>query len=472
MSVVPYQNLPLMPKTRSWDADAAEARVRAWAGAKDGLDSAEARGKYRRAFLWHGEPEDKFGSYKFPIADVQEGELHAVPRGIFAAAGVLQGARGGTTIPAGDQAAMRRHLSRYYAKMRDEFEDDDIQAPWDVKASRFFAEGETGGKTRSLHGVPVFSVGFWKNWKFTEGDLEEIARNTNALIEKGAYKPPLKLGHGDQILNQEDGQPALGYVKNVRVEGTQLLVDITDIPGIVLEAFDAGLWTTRSVELNHLEHIGWVLTGVAMLGADLPAVTDLESIRAYLSAAPRKWIGEPIFHRSVAMSQNQPGLDDKPGLDEQKAELERLRNELKEFHFSDAKRAALQPYQDDVKAMLLPPRMLDKIEAALDSQKLNFVAGAGLTLPPALAREVAMAYREAPRKGEQAGTAPAGLDSEDPPDVRLAREANKIMLEKGLSYEDAAHFVMRSDPALALAYRDQPVKQLGWRGTTNASFGG
>lgn len=124
-STVPFQDLPLADIEREWDADRAKSRLRRWAsggsGDKDDMDWT----KYRKAFLWYDEnDQENFGSYKFPIADVVDGALKAVPRGIFAAAAVLQGARGGTDISEDDQAKMRRHLARYYAKL-------DRTPPWE-----------------------------------------------------------------------------------------------------------------------------------------------------------------------------------------------------------------------------------------------------------------------------------------------------------------------------------------------------
>jgi HK97 family phage prohead protease len=117
-SVVPYQDLPLADRDRRWDASAAKKRVRAWAGADDGLDTAAIQRKYRRAFLWYDQEEpENFGSYKMPIADVIDGTLTAVPRGIFAAAVVLRGGRGGVDIPSTDKTKVINHLNRYYAKM-------------------------------------------------------------------------------------------------------------------------------------------------------------------------------------------------------------------------------------------------------------------------------------------------------------------------------------------------------------------
>lgn len=76
-----WADLPVASDDRTWDADAAKARLAEWAG--------EDMAKYGRAFLWHdGDPKLK-GSYKFPIADVIDGELTIVPAGVRAAASYL-----------------------------------------------------------------------------------------------------------------------------------------------------------------------------------------------------------------------------------------------------------------------------------------------------------------------------------------------------------------------------------------------
>ena len=122
MAVVEYQDFPLAGKDRRWDGDAAEKRVRAWAGAED-----EPSERYRKAFLWYdATAPDNFGSYKFPIADVIRGQLKAVPRGIMAAAAVIDGARGGAKIPQKDIPAIKAHLAKYYEKMGE-------QPPWEKK---------------------------------------------------------------------------------------------------------------------------------------------------------------------------------------------------------------------------------------------------------------------------------------------------------------------------------------------------
>ena len=119
MTVTTFQDLPLADRDRSWDAGAAEQRVRRWADAEDGPTK-----RYREAHVWYdGDAPDEFGSYKLPIADVIDGRLKAVPRGIMAAGNVLQGGRGGVDLPSDEVDRVRSHLARYYEKM-------DEAPPW------------------------------------------------------------------------------------------------------------------------------------------------------------------------------------------------------------------------------------------------------------------------------------------------------------------------------------------------------
>jgi hypothetical protein len=120
MAVSAFQDLPLADRDRKWDGDAAETRVRAWASADERPNE-----RYRDAHVWYdADDKDEFGAYKLLIADVVDGRLRAVPRAIMAAAGVVQGARGGVDLPERDIDRVRSHLAKYYAKMGD-------TAPWE-----------------------------------------------------------------------------------------------------------------------------------------------------------------------------------------------------------------------------------------------------------------------------------------------------------------------------------------------------
>ncbi len=113
-SAVPFGNLPFADEATAWDASAAKKRVQDFTNS--GADDVSS--SYRRAFFWFDSANsDVLGAYKLPFADVIDGSLKAVPRGIFAAAGAMSGARGGVDIPSGDRAAVTSNINRYYDKM-------------------------------------------------------------------------------------------------------------------------------------------------------------------------------------------------------------------------------------------------------------------------------------------------------------------------------------------------------------------
>ena len=120
MAVTSFQDLPLADRDREWDGALAEKHVREWADAQD-----EPNEKYRDAHVWYdAEKKQNFTAYKLLIADVVDGTLMAVPRGVMAAAAVMQGSRGGVDLPQKDVERVKSHLAKYYAKMGDE-------APWE-----------------------------------------------------------------------------------------------------------------------------------------------------------------------------------------------------------------------------------------------------------------------------------------------------------------------------------------------------
>jgi hypothetical protein len=120
MAVTAFSDLPLADRDRPWDGAAAEKRVRSWAGAED-----EPNAKYRDAHVWYdADNKHNFTAYKLLIADVVDGKLVAVPRGVMAAGNVMVGARGGVDIPDSDRDRVKSHLAKYYKKMDD-------TPPWD-----------------------------------------------------------------------------------------------------------------------------------------------------------------------------------------------------------------------------------------------------------------------------------------------------------------------------------------------------
>ncbi|CUR57971.1 conserved hypothetical protein [metagenome] len=122
MAVSNFQDLPLADREREWDGAAAEKRVRDFCNAED-----EPNADYRALHVWYdADNKDNFTAHKLLIADVIDGRLRVVPRGVMAAAGIVQGARGGIDVPEQDVARVKGHLAKYYAKMDD-------SPPWDDK---------------------------------------------------------------------------------------------------------------------------------------------------------------------------------------------------------------------------------------------------------------------------------------------------------------------------------------------------
>lgn len=117
---------------------------------------------------------------------------------------------------------------------------------------------------------------------FTGKDLDDMVTSYEALKEK--LRVPVKLGHNkEQKLLQEDGLPAAGWVENLKRVGDRLVGDLMKVPEKIAELINQGAYRTRSLEAVKDgtfsgEKYPMVLTGLALLGADLPAVEGLDDM--------------------------------------------------------------------------------------------------------------------------------------------------------------------------------------------------
>lgn len=128
----------------------------------------------------------------------------------------------------------------------------------------------------------IFSVGIWNEMKFTLKDLEAIASSFLSL--RDVIKVPLKLGH-DENQPLTDGLPAIGWVRSVELnkETGKLEAEFEVISEPVIRAIEMKMYRTVSIELDigvtyKDKHFAFVLTGVALLGAELPAVNNLNDL--------------------------------------------------------------------------------------------------------------------------------------------------------------------------------------------------
>lgn len=136
----------------------------------------------------------------------------------------------------------------------------------------------------NLKGVEIFSVGEWNGEKFTVNQLAEMVKNFEAT--KQGVRPYLKLGHDkDQKLLQKDGLPAAGWVDKIYLKGDKLVADFVDIPKKIFQLIKAGAYKKVSCEMFFNVKIkeqkfSHLLTAVSLLGADTPAVMNLNDIHA------------------------------------------------------------------------------------------------------------------------------------------------------------------------------------------------
>lgn len=141
-----------------------------------------------------------------------------------------------------------------------------------------------------VKGVEVFGAGTWygSGGKIvvTGEMLDQMVRAFHELSDKvTGFRPPLKLGHTDaqRFLGQNNGAPALGWVSALRRVGDKIVADFSDVPASLIDLIRKRLYNSVSIELlPKLTYNGStfenVLSAVAVLGAELPAVKGLKEL--------------------------------------------------------------------------------------------------------------------------------------------------------------------------------------------------
>jgi hypothetical protein len=152
------------------------------------------------------------------------------------------------------------------------------------------------GEIKSLE---IFGAGTWTpgNSKVpvvvTETDLDHIAEAFTALQGTNIVKPHLKLGHDDaqKWFGQRNGIPTLGWIDRVWRQGSKLMADISNVPDALISMIKERRYHNVSAEVyppGVIEHggrtFGHVLSAVAVLGTEMPAVQDLAGLASALFA--------------------------------------------------------------------------------------------------------------------------------------------------------------------------------------------
>lgn len=244
-------------------------------------------------------------------------------------------------------AAGRPPSARLVAAFRGKTDDEELYSSWDVE---------------------VFAVGKWNGYKFTKPDLEEMVRSFEALHSTGELEVPLKFGHNEEQ-RMTDGYPALGWIDQLYVKDDEqgrpkLWAKFTDVPKVVYEAAKKKLYRKVSIELEFdVEHRGtlypYVVTGIALLGADLPAVNTIADLAAYMGRgfvpSTKRASFSAVSGNLKERKANMAEIDDK--------ELEALRAQAAE---AEAAKAQVEQFERDKEAREAADQQA-KVKAARDN---------------------------------------------------------------------------------------------------------
>jgi len=139
--------------------------------------------------------------------------------------------------------------------------------------------------TVNIPDVEIFRTGTHNGDTYTVADLRQMI----SAGDQVGFTPPVKLGHMDDKatgrLLKKEGMPAFGYVKNLRVAGQKLLADFVEVPKRLGKLIKDGAYKRVSAEIYWNYKRGSstfprVLKAVALLGSELPAITDLADVEA------------------------------------------------------------------------------------------------------------------------------------------------------------------------------------------------
>ncbi|HEY5132116.1 MAG TPA: hypothetical protein VII85_00365 [Candidatus Krumholzibacteriaceae bacterium] len=133
-----------------------------------------------------------------------------------------------------------------------------------------------------VEGIPIFEAGVWKGGKLNY-PMERLQQIVESYAElKGRIVPYIFLGHGPDGTQKHTGQPNVGRLENVRLQGNRIVADLAALPKQIYEMLKRGAYNRWSVEIakDWLDTLKGktherLLTGMALLGTEQPAVNTL-----------------------------------------------------------------------------------------------------------------------------------------------------------------------------------------------------
>ena len=187
--------------------------------------------------------------------------------------------------------------------------------------------------------VEIFSAGKPKGHVYSDVDIEEIVKGFSET--KSELKPYLKLGHDynkkDVSFSSVSGMPAVGWVENLRKVGKKIVADFKQVPKKVYELIKAQAYKRVSseifwnIEVNGKKY-NRLLKAVSLLGADTPAVGNLDDIIAlYKSDSEVQEYQFDIENNKIKEVNYQDNTKTKKKEEQRMAELDELKKENKKY---------------------------------------------------------------------------------------------------------------------------------------------
>jgi len=187
---------------------------------------------------------------------------------------------------------------------------------------------------KSIEGVEIFSEGLWNGKEVKGEDIDNIIRS----FEDSGWRPRLKIGHNDeQGFLQADGFPAAGKIARLYKKGKKLVADFVDIPKKIYDLIKNKVYENVSCEVwtdfrfNKEKTYPKFLSAVSLLGTEMPAVTNLDSIHALFSASELFTVEDTDLNKeifNISFREEEMTDETKKELEVKDAELNAVKDEF------------------------------------------------------------------------------------------------------------------------------------------------
>jgi hypothetical protein len=326
--------------------------------------------------------------------------------------------------------------------------------------------------TGSLPNREIFKVGTWKGSSKVVADKSYLAQMVQSFADLNSQVPgfavPLKLGHNKRV-----GEPAFGYAENVRLseDGGTVLADFMDMPPEIVDQITKKQYNTVSVEIwPSVEYEGKtypnVLSGVALLGAEWPAVKGLKPLSMFSEQEAPQLLSQEEEVEMKTFTETEHDTLMAAAVAAAVAEATGKLTAAEQR--AETAEAALAAFRDEaekasVAAVIEAAEKAGKIVPANKPAILAMAEAIRSTVDPAKRKEALAAFsafvdglaKKVELDGENGASEQDEIKTGSAAD-RVDAAAKKLMAEKKAeNYRVALDMVFAADPALKTAYAEE-----------------